>query len=300
MIDKTEILYTFKKSFHISYNKDYFCCVGSNVNLYDFNSGEFVSGFKGIKQPNYSRFTSNKNLIVKTTDGNYHIYDLVSNELVKIIPPPKKVLSSITSFQVTPDDKYIIDFSYIFPTYKLVIGEIETGEYKFLDIGYARIGFIFKAETDFKYYVVTNCAEAIDAPDVSFQEFYELTYTAGSYNLKKLFSNHNSRTEITDYSSNKFAVSDHSNNIKIFDTQGNLQDELEYNKNGVLYDLKLSANGRYIALAESKNVYVYDLMNKECVKSYEVEYGCFVDFIDDTKLLIGTWKNGYCVSLFLE
>ncbi len=297
MIDKTEILHTFKKSYSISYNQDYFCCVGSNANLYDFNSGKIEACFKDIKQPNYSRFTSDRHLIVKTSGGSYHIYNLVSMQLVKTIPPPKKVISSTTNFQVTPDNKYIIDFSYIFPTYELMIVEIETGEYTFLNIGYARKGIVFKAETDSKYYVVTSCAETIDAPDVSVREFYELTYTFGKFELKMLSSDTHRGIAVADYSRNKFAVSDYSKNIRIFDTQGNLQDELEYNKNGVLYDLKLSENGRYIALAESQNVYVYDLSNKECIKSYEVEYGCFVDFINDTKLLIGTWKKGYCLSL---
>ena len=81
--------------------------------------------------------------------------------------------------------KYIIDFSYIFPTYELMIIDIETGTYTFFELGYARKGFIFSTETDSKYYVLTCCSETIDAPDVSVQEYYELTYTSDKFKLKK-------------------------------------------------------------------------------------------------------------------
>ena len=297
MIDKTKILYTFKKSYNISYNQDYFCCLGSNVNLYDFNSGKFVSKFNDIKKPNYSRFTSNQNLVVKTMAGSYHIYNLVSMNLIKKIPPPKNVLGSITNFLITSDNKYIIDFSYVFPTYELLIIEIETGAYTFFNLGYSRKGFVFPTETNSKYYVVTSCAETIDAPDVHIQEIYELTYTSDKFKLKKLFSDSLGKLSIADYRSTKFVIADYSNKIKLFDAQKGFQDEFEYNRNGVLYDLKLSKTGRYIVLVESQNVYIYNLNNKECIKAYKVDYGCFADFLDDTRLLIGTWEKGYCVSL---
>ena len=298
MIDKNKIVYTFKKSFHISYNQDYFCCVGSEVNLYNINNGELVATFKDIKHPSFSKFTSNQNLVVKSTTGSYHIYDLLSMELIKIIPPPKKVLGSTTDFQLTSDNKYIIDFSYVFPTNELMVIEIETGECTFFNLGYSRRGYIFSTEIDSKYYVVSVCAETIHAPDVSIREFYELIYTSDKFELKKIYLDSYSKLSTVDYCFNKFVVADYSNKIKIFNIHKNFHDEIEYSKAGVLYDLKISKNGQFLALVESRNIYVYDLNKKECIRNYEVEYGCFVDFFDnDTKLLIGTWKKWYCIAL---
>lgn len=298
MIDKTNVLYKFEKSYHISYNQDYFSCVGSKVNLYRFHNGEFVTKFKDIQYPHDSKFTSDQRLVVKAPTGRYHVYNLLSMELMKKIPPPKKVRESITYFLITSDNKYIIDFSYVFPTHELMTMEVETGKYTLFPLGYARHALVFPTEVESKYYVVTLCAETIHAPDVSIRDFYELTYTSGQFKLQKLFSDDLSKISEADYRANKFAFADYSNKIKLFDVQKNVQDELEYSENGVLYDLKLSKNGRLLALAESHNIFVYDLNSKECIRNYPVEYGCFVDFLDDdTKLLIGTWEKGYCVSL---
>lgn len=297
MINPTNNIFTFDKSYHISHNQDYFCCVGTNVVLYNLKTGEFVSKFKRIKQPNYSKFTSNRTLIVKTTTGIYHIYDLDLMVPVKTIPPPPNVMSSNTNFQVTADNKYIIDFLYEFPTYKLMIVEIETGIHSFFDLGYARNGFVFSTEIESKYYVIANCAETIGASDVSVVDFYELSYRSGKFSLQKIFENKHNKLSVVDYNSNKFVVADYSNKISLFDVQNNFLNDFEYSKDGILYDLKISPNGQLVALIESKNVYIYDVLKKECINSLKIEYGCFVDFLDDTKILIGTWKKGFCISL---
>ena len=299
MIDKTNVLYKFEKSYHISYNPDYFSCVGSSVNLYRFHNGEFVTKLKGIRQPNASQFTSDQRLVVKTTTGRYHIYNLRSMELMKrLLPPPKKVRGSTTNFFITADNKYIIDSSYVYPTCELMAMEIETGEYTLFPLGYARRIFVFPTEDEAKYYVVALCAETVDAPDVRVRDFYEFTYISGQFKLQKLFSDDQSKIAKADYRANKFAFADYGNKIKIFDVQKAFQDELEHKGTGALYDLKLSKSGRWLALAMSQNVFVYDLRSKECIRNYPVAYGCFVDFLcDDTKLLIGTWENGYFVSL---
>lgn len=298
MIDKSEIVYKFRKSYHISYNQDYFCCVGATVNLYDIKSGDLVTTFKGMRHLHSSKFISDRKLVVKTNEGFYYIFDLATNELVKVISPPKNVKTSTTDFEVTSDGKYIIDFSYIFPTKKLMVAEIETGEYTFFDLGFSRSAAVFSTENEFKYYIVSACAEELNAPDVNIRDFYELTYKSDKFELKKLFSDSDSRMSNKDYSAGVFAVADYSDKIKIFDIQKAFNNTVEYEKSGVLYDLKLSKNGRLIALAEAQNIYVYDISTNKCIKSFEVDYGNFVDFFDnDTKLLIGTWEKGYCVVL---
>lgn len=297
MNDNCKILYTFEKSYHISHNQDFVCCVGSCVNLYDIGSGELIYKFKDIKYPSCSKFTSNKTLIVKTAGGSYYIYDLVSMSFVKKILPPKNALGSTSEFQITADNKYIIDFSYSFPTKELVVIDIETGKYNYFNLGYCRKGFVFSTAKSSEYYVIANCAETNDAPDTGFQEYYELIYKSGKFKLQKLFNDSRGKLAIADFISNKFAIADYSNRISFFDAKKIFVDELKYEKNGILYDLKLSKDGRYIALAESQKVYIYNLDDKKCVKTYEVKNGCFVDFLDDTRLLVGTWNKGYCLEI---
>lgn len=306
MIDKDNMINTFKKSYHIAHNKNYFCCLGSAVNLYDLKSGILVSTFKNIKQPGCAKFTSDGNLIVKNTKGKYYIYDLTSMTLTKVIPQPKKVLSSTTDFQVTPDDKYIIDFSYVFPKYELMVIEIETGAYTFFNLENCRGGSVFKTENESKYYIIAHCAETLHSSDVSMLCFYELSYSLSKFQLEKLFVEKNRRISCADYALNKFVMADYGKKIFVLDIQNKTKEIFEreqdedgdlYN-HGVLYNLKLSQDGRFIALAESNYISIYDSTKGKRIKTYEVDYGCFVDFFDnDTKLLIGTWQKGFCISL---
>lgn len=296
MIDKTDIIYTFKKSYHISYNEDYFCCVGTDVNLYYMKDGKPAFTFKNIKNPSCSLFTPNRQLIVKTTLGMYFVYDLNSMTLVKTIPPPEGVLASTTDFQITSDNKYIIDFYYVFPSYKLMIIETETGAYSFFDIEHCRKAYVFSTRSESKYYVIAECAKTAYADGTDNRQFYELSYKSDKFELHKLFAEDGRGILVADYASDKFATINYKNKLKLFDIVRHNEDVFEFHNEGVLYDLKISKNGKYIALAESQNVYVYDIIKKECVKIYNVQYGCFVDFIDnDTKLLIGTWEKGYCI-----
>ncbi len=73
VIDKKEILFTFKKSYHIAHNEKYFCCCGGSANLYDKKTGEHVSRFSDMVQPSVAKFTTDSRLIVKTTQGDYYI-----------------------------------------------------------------------------------------------------------------------------------------------------------------------------------------------------------------------------------
>lgn len=297
MIDKTKILYTFGKSYDISYNQNYFCCVGINVNIYNLSNGELKTKIDNIRHPICSRFTFAKNLIVKTALGDYYIYDLDAMKLIKKITVPHK-FDSTTEFIITSDSRYIIDFYYNFPHLSLMFIEIDTGKYNIIEIGDSRKCHVFSTEFENTYYVVSSCVKSKDSPQTKFQELYELTYNCRGFELKKMNTCNLGKISTVDYNSKKFVFADYGNKIMILDIQGEITDKFEYSKTGIIYDLKLSNNGRYIAIAESQNVYVYDLNSKQCIYNYEVDYGCFVDFFDnDTKLLIGMWNKGYCVSL---
>ena len=294
---KKSVIFTFDKSYHISYNQDYFCCVGSDVLMYNRENGRLVAKLKGIRQPSCSKFMLDGRLVVKTTRGAYFIYDTETMLLLKSIPAPPKVKGSTSEFCVTEDGKYILDFSYVFPKAQFIAIEIESGICKFFDLGNARDGTILSTELSTKYYVITDCAETIDAGDVNRREYYKLTYESGRFCLNNIFAENHTKPFILDYAISKFFAADCNGKIKIFDIANVCHGEFEYLKDGILYDFKVSESGRFVVLVESRNVRVYDSVNGTCVKQFDVDYGCFADFIDDTKLLIGTWEKGYCVSL---
>lgn len=291
------ILFTFDKSYHIAYDQEYFCCSGSSAVLYNRENGDLVAKLNGVKQPSCSVFTSDRRLVIKTTKGHYHVFDLDSKQQIKKIPPPKDVLGSVTEFRLTSDNRYIIDFACLFPTVKLMAVEIDTGSYTFFDIGFARTGCILSTEDENRYFVVTDCADTEDADDVSRRDFFELLYSNGSYTLKKAFTGECGYLTHVDYGCGRFVSAIKDKKIAMFDGTGTVWGNLDFSSAGVLYDMKLSQSGRLVAIVHSEDVCVYDLDSKCCVDRFVVDYGCFASFIDDTKLLIGTWKKGYCVSL---
>ena len=291
------VLFTFDKSYHIAYDQEYFCCSGSSAVLYNRENGDLVAKLNGVKQPSCSVFTSDRRLVIKTTKGFYHVIDLDSKQQIKKIPPPKGVLGSVTEFRLTSDNRYIIDFACIFPSFKLMAVEIDTGNYTFFDIGFARTGCILSTEDENRYFVVTDCADTEDAEDVCRRDFFELLYSNGSYTLKKAFTGECGYLTHVDYGGGRFVSVTKDKIIETFDGEGSLLGDLEFSSAGVLYDMKISQSGRFVAIVHSDDVCVYDLDSKCCVDRFDVDYGCFADFIDDTKLLIGTWKKGYCVSL---
>lgn len=297
MIDKKDIIFEFDISYNISHNKDYFCCSGKAVNLYGIRNGELKTTFKDIKHPGYSAFTSDNRLIVKSTTGEYGIYDIENNKLLKVIQPPKGIHGSITNFAVTPDDKYIIDFAAIFPFIKLMFVEIETGEYMLYDLSGARGCRILNNKSESKYYVATAKCRECGNPKTYYMDLYSFEYPFQELVLNEISFNDMDFSEI-DYRNGKLALVAYSNIINIYDMNSDSKEQLKYERDGVLYSLRWSESGKYLALAESRAIHIIDVATGKLIHSFDVDYGCFASFYDnDTKLLIGTWNNGYCMDL---
>jgi len=297
-MDKKDIIYTFKKSYDIAYNNDYFCCVGGSANIYDVISGELIVNFKDMKQPNFSDFTSDNRLIVKTAKGYYFIYDLMSQTLINKLSPPKGVLGSIAKFAVTPDNKFIIDSAYIFPFSQLMIMEIETGKYTLYDLKGAKTCTVLHNESKSIFYIVTGRNETVSDYATHYEDFYSFAYPYHEFDLQKMPIPRYKNISNIDYNLEKFAINGYKDVISICDVKTGEEEQFCCVKDGVLYHLKWSKNGKYIVLAESRKIHVYYVETKTRIKTYDVNCGCFAEFYDnDTKLLIGTWKKGYCIDI---
>lgn len=295
MTSSKNIVFRFCKSYSISYKKDLFCCVGSSVNLYDTKTGEYKASFNDMTQPNFSKFTSDNRLIVKTTRGYYYIYDLASKKLIKKLRPPKRVLGSTTDFTITPDNRFILDFAEIFPNSQLLVMEIETGEYTLYDLGGAKSCNIFHDKSTSEYHIEST--KTSEAGNACYAELYTFSYPFEQLALKLELVFDKEFSQV-DYHSGKLAIAGYEGKITIYDTNSSTEEQYNYDNGGVLYGLKWSKNGRLLVLTESEKIQILDTKTKKCVISYDVDYGCFADFYDnDTKLLIGTWQKGYCVDI---
>ncbi|MGM9680920.1 MAG: hypothetical protein ACI3XR_05390 [Eubacteriales bacterium] len=296
MIDKKDIIYTFDKSYSISYNSDFFCCIGESAKLFDIKTGAFEFKFSGMKHPYYSCFISDNRLVVKTTLGYYFVYDLVSKSLLNKLHPPKGVRGSNTEFVVTPDHKYIIDFAYIFPVSKLMFMEIETGKYTLYDLPSVATGRIFYDEAESEYHIISSRKN--DDPETNNVNFYSFHYPYRESEQHKISLCHNNDFSAVDYRCTKIAICGYNNIICTYDMKTGIRKEFCYEKDGVTYDLKWSKNGKYIVLVEARKIRIFDVASQMCIKAFDVDYGCFADFYDDdSKLLIGTWEKGYCIDV---
>ena len=299
MINKEKIILTFDVSYNISHNEEYFCCVGRTVNLYDVHTGERKICFKDMDHPSFSAFTTDNRLIVKTATGHYMIYDLDKKERIRKINPPKGVLGSTSNFVVTPDNKFIISFAEIFPYAQLVLLEIETGEYRFYHIDDAVSCRILYNESESKYYIAASKRHINDdRTETQNTELYLFTYPFQEFALQSVRLTDMSVSEF-DYNRGRFALAGYSDVVRIYDTDTALTEQFHYDKDMVLYHMEWSKNGKYLVLVETFTVFIYDVAAKKCIKTYDVDHGCFASFYDnDTKLLIGTWNEGYLIDIF--
>lgn len=294
MIDNNIIVFNFKKSYSISYNNDYFCCVGGSVNLYDIYTGAHRVSFTDIKQPCYSQFTMDNKLFVKA-QGGYYVYDLYTFKLERRIPRPRGVKWGSDKFCLTPDNKYIIDFAEVFPESQLMVINIISGDYTLNDLHGARVAELFYNKSESRYYIASIIGD--ESNDCVFSEYYCFDYPFDKLQIKKLPFCLDDYAVI-DYHNGKFAVVKYNGEIIIYDSVSKTKENFGYDKDMVLHSVKWSESGRYLALTESGSIVIIDITTKSIAKTYEVDYGCFADFYDnDTKLLIGTWEKGYCVDI---
>ena len=297
MLDNSEIIYTFKRSYSISYNNNLFCCVGGSINLYSIKSGMLEATIKDTKQPLFSQFTTDNRLIVKAPTG-YFVYDLQSYRQIKKLTLPNCEKSSTTSFVLSPDNKFIIDFVYIFPFQQLMIMEIETGEHALYHLFRARTPRVFYSNNNSAFYIVTTD----DNYDLNLNErfaasFYSVKYPFVKPEINRLSFCLGKYSQI-DYHGNKFASAGFDGIITVYDVSKYETQLIEYEKKGVLYCIRWSNSGRFLAVAETNAIQIIDTVSCKTIRSIDIKYGCYAAFYDnDTKLLIGTWEKGYCIDI---
>lgn len=294
MINKQDIIYTFKKSYNIIVNEQYFCCLGSNINLYDVEDGILKASFKKFQHPNYAEFIDNQRLLIKNTKGYYNLYDLSSFELSKQIKSIKPSQPQDSKFIVTPDYKYIVDFVYFFPDKRLLILNIDSGESKIITLG--KVSNCHAFYDNNRIFLLANSWNETTNEHVCSIYVMEYPIRQETPEILAQFA-YDFGVLRSDYLNGKITISDF-HSLAIYDISTNTYNYLV--NNSQIGKIKWSKNGKYIVNAAPEKIQILNVADGSCIKTYEVEYGCFADFYDnDTKLLIGTWNNGYLVNLSL-
>lgn len=303
---KEDIVFKLKKSYHISHNAKYICCLGKNVNIYDATSGEATGSIKSIKYLSFSRFLSEEKLIVKTGEGIYYICDLENKEIVKKIHSPRNAHPTTSEFAITPDKKYIVDFVEVSGKAKLMFVQIETGEKVLYDFADARRCRLFYDDSKKMFYIaafkVTDFKEG-------FWDFYTMECSPPTFTLEKIEIgkigepydiNLNTGDVVSLKNIIKSSILYSTCEIIIYNMYTKKKESFVCENCGVTHELKFSSDGKYLVLVQSERVSVFDVSKKELIKSFELDYACFADFTDDGKLFVGTWEKGYLLNVSQE
>ncbi len=295
-ITSSNCIFSFMPSYSISYSNRFFCCVGKSVNLYDTKTGELYASFSDTKYPNWSKFTTDNRLIVKNAKGYYLVYDVSKKTMMKRILPPKGIHGSITDFFITPDNRFIIDFAYFFPYHQLMIVDIESGTkhlYPIGDASYCQV--LFNNCTSEIYIVTFSCTKSNEIAGPI--DCYPIKYPLSAIEFKKESILFRDLSHIC-FACGNFYISGCNDKISVVNFHTKKNTFIQYKKSGPVTHLKCSKSGKLIVVVESNVISVIDVKSNNLFQSFEVEHGCFADFYDhDSKLLIGTWKRGYCVDL---
>ncbi|MBR6410102.1 MAG: hypothetical protein IKS35_01805 [Clostridia bacterium] len=296
-ISSSNCIFSFKPSYTISYSNKHFCCVGNSVYLYDAKTGKLFSSISELKYPNWSKFTSDNRLIIKNARGYYYVYDIGKKALIKIISPPKGIHGSTTEFFLTPDNKSIIDFACFFPYHQLMIVDINSGIKHLYPIGDASLCRVLFNDYTSEIFILVFSRSKNDAV-AGCIDCYSIKYPFSNIEFTKETIMCGDFSHIC-FSCGTFYISDFKNQINAVNFNNKENILIRYKSNGPVMHLKCSKSGKYLAVVESNVISVIDVDSNTCFQSIDVEYGCFADFYDnDSKLLIGTWKKGYCVNYF--
>jgi hypothetical protein len=72
------------------------------------------------------------------------------------------------------------------------------------------------------------------------------------------------------------------------------ENAINISEDGLIYHFNISNNGKYLAVATTNSVKIYDLTTFDLLNEIKNKYCCYVSFSqDDSLLLIGTWRNGF-------
>lgn len=294
-IELNDILFSFDKSYYISYNSKYICCLGKKINVYDARTGQHINCFDDVDNPYFSHFIDENTLVVKSSSGEYFLYDLSAKCLCNTIYACTNEFGSILDFCISIDGKYIVDAVDYKSINELITTDTETGEFSKTEIGSGVISKIFDSGDSTNYYLVVNNNVYVNEKNIN--EVSLLSVNIINQRISRLpFSIHNFRLANCDYCNGKCCMIGNGNEIVLYDIVNNSSVSFTYEHDAAVYSVFWSEDGRYIIITESDSVKVLDVSSHEIVKRYDVDYGCFAKMIDNNrKMLIGTWNNGYCI-----
>ena len=277
--------------------------IGSKTFLYKNQNWDHPMLLTKPTNPGVVKFSRDNSLvIIQNTSGNVYIYETENFNQIKSIVSNKSYKMIEHGGCAYVEERKIV----------LCIGKVQSFEQI----------LAFDLEST-NWYPITD-----------FDDNYHISYTSYSEKEKAHLFKISRINKITDYWENQLLkVHEDDFSIEIINLPpGVFWDELVYNhhlnayislykreihvlsadlneivkkeklivpNNGVsiVFNMSLSEDGKFIAIAYSDCVVILDSEHLEIIRKERIPYACFVQFgNDDEFLLIGTWNNGYILE----
>ena len=293
-----EILFKFGKAHEIVCSDTLICAIDGNVRLYDKQTGELIVTLSDLKYPSHAAFTKDNRLIVKNTFGKYCIYNLSNFTLEKKISIKNYGYAQDSEFLMVENDRYILGTVYRFPDELLLIYDIYTDETILIDWPDVRVPRFIRNKQG-KIYALVGFPKKFP-PYESIVMLYDLSSVVTTKTIPEpiLIADGEYKAGYCDIKDNMI-IMDFDRQIMIYDLLTNSGEIFTYlSKCEGVKCLEISEDGKYFAVAQSSEVFIFSVENKKIVERLETDMCYSLKFIDnDTKLLIGSWKRSYCINI---
>lgn len=263
-----------------------------SVILWDANSRKEITKFKQIKNPSHASFSNDgKKLIVKSTIGQYGLFNLSSLELEKEFHTTENEGNNLF---FSPDDNYIVDADW-------------SGNVILIDLHEDTYDIIKK----YKNYMITQINK-INSQEFQFVFHAKCSRKSGFVEDNVIVLewqypfNENEPIERTiDYKNIDFFKYSPKNNYcsvisnsEIFIHSVNLKHLIYRMKLDYPKYLSWSMDEKYIAVVYSGNTKIIQISDFSVVKDIPMEYACFAEFTYDSEyIILGSWEKGYYIKV---
>lgn len=288
MVECYDSIIKFKKAYRILYNDKYFCCLNNTADIYD-KEGNFLRKTKGLENPNYGEFYDNDKLIIKNTSGMFRIFNVETLDEIKKIKSIDKKAGHDSKFLLLPD-KTLIDIIYSHATEKIYQIDLNTKDYCVFEENRYKFRKLFYINNDI-YAILTIPKDGYNSPTW----VYKVIVCDSNLQLEPIIKVCDNMCNYCDMNTNNILYTLHGSvnvfNLKTFSSKS-INESLQCRY------IKLSEDGKLFVFVKPDEVKIYAVDTLECIKKIKTQYANFAEFYDkDSKLLIGTWEDGYLLDL---
>ncbi|MRX73434.1 hypothetical protein GJU40_14910 [Bacillus lacus] len=283
--------------------------MASKTIVYDTNSWEKTFELSK-KNPGYIKFSRNNGYFyIKNTTGTIYMYNTEEFDLIKTVKSNKAYKMIEGDFGLTKDEFIILDTVQTKNGKQLALINAKDNKYQILtsfeDLNtilyyhhyvldenshYFTISQVDK-DSDMRVNKLLKVKEETNGSVITVSTHPELSY------WNSLIYNSIHQVYIVIKERNLVIVD--SNFKMILNKKSIVENEQQIV--GYFLHVHQSANGKFIIVTYSEQIFIIRFQGLQVIVTERVPYPCFAEFSeDDDYLLIGTWENGYVLENNLE